>query len=81
MSDPGMKLIYSEEEIHCQVERLAEEINKDYEGQELLIICVLKGGVIFLSDLVAPLDYPRENRLCPTGQLWRRNGKPRSRGV
>ncbi|MBN2427218.1 MAG: hypoxanthine phosphoribosyltransferase [Deltaproteobacteria bacterium] len=58
MSDPEMKLIYSEEEIHRQVERLAEEINKDYEGQELLIICVLKGGVIFLSDLVRHLTIP-----------------------
>lgn len=55
MNDPDLKLLYSEAFINRQVKRLAEEINRDYEGRELLIICVLKGGVIFLSDLVRRL--------------------------
>jgi len=58
MNDPDLKLLYSEACISRQVERLAEEINRDYEGRELLIICVLKGGVIFLSDLVRRLKVP-----------------------
>ena len=58
MNDPDLKLLYSEAHISRQVERLAEEINRDYEGRELLIICVLKGGVIFLSDLVRRLSVP-----------------------
>jgi len=58
MNDPDLKLLYSEAFINRQVKRLAEEINRDYEGRELLIICVLKGGVIFLSDLVRRLTVP-----------------------
>ena len=58
MNDPDLKLLYSEAFISQQVNRLAEEINGDYEGRELLIICVLKGGVIFLSDLVRRLTVP-----------------------
>lgn len=60
MNDPGLKLLYSEECIARQVERLAEEINRDYEGRELLIIGVLKGGFIFLSDLIRCLTVPLE---------------------
>ncbi len=58
MNDLGLKLLYSEKCIVCHVERLAEEINRDYEGRELLIIGVLKGGFIFLSDLVRRLTVP-----------------------
>ena len=58
MNDSDLKLLYSNGYIIRQVERLASEINRDYEGRELLIICVLKGGVIFLSDLVRRLTLP-----------------------
>jgi hypoxanthine phosphoribosyltransferase len=58
MNEPELKLIYSEKEINHQVERLAAEINRDYAGRELLVIGVLKGGIIFLSDLVRRLSMP-----------------------
>ena len=35
---------------------LAEEISRDYEGRELLLVGVLKGAVFFLSDLMRHLE-------------------------
>ena len=40
------------EEIAKQVHRLAEEIERDYEGKNALCLCILNGAFIFASDLV-----------------------------
>lgn len=40
------------------VARLGEEINRDYEGKELYLICVLKGSFMFMADLVRELKVP-----------------------
>src|SRR5918997_6863233 len=43
-----------------RVRELAREISKDYEGEELMLVCVLKGAVFFLADLMRHLDVPCE---------------------
>ena len=43
-------------EIERRVTELAAEISRDYAGRELLLVCVLKGGFIFLADLVREID-------------------------
>ena len=48
------------EEVERQVKDLAELINRDYEGQSLIVIGILKGACIFLSDLVRRLSMPVE---------------------
>jgi hypoxanthine phosphoribosyltransferase len=54
-------ILISEEEIQSRVQALAHEIEADYEGvEDLLLICVLKGGYIFLSDLSRALKRPHE---------------------
>ena len=52
----NLKKIISEEEIARRVNTLAEAIQRDYEGGELLIICVLSGSIVFLADLIRKLD-------------------------
>jgi len=37
---------------------LGETISRDYAGQDLLLVCVLKGGVLFLSDLTRAIRLP-----------------------
>ena len=54
------RVILSEEEIELKVEELAKEISEDYKGEELLVIGILKGSVIFMSDLVKKLEIPVE---------------------
>jgi hypoxanthine phosphoribosyltransferase len=43
-----------------RVTELAEEISRDYQGRDLLLVGVLKGAVFFLSDLMRQLEVPCE---------------------
>ena len=52
------KIIVSEEEIAEIVKRLGKEISKDYEGKNILLICLLKGSILFLTDLMRQLTVP-----------------------
>ena len=54
------KILLSENEILNRVQELGRQIGDDYKDQELLIICVLKGAVIFVSDLLRNIDLPVE---------------------
>ena len=47
-----------EHEIHAKVAELAERINNDFAGKELLVVGVLKGSFIFMADLVRKLNKP-----------------------
>ena len=46
----------SQQQIHDCVERLAERINHDYNGKNLILIGILKGAFIFMADLARRLD-------------------------
>jgi hypoxanthine phosphoribosyltransferase len=50
--------IITKEEIDLAVSRLADTISKEYKGEPLLAVCVLKGAVIFYADLVRKLTTP-----------------------
>ncbi len=52
------EVLVSEEELKQIVERLGEEITKDYEGKDLLLVCILKGSVIFMADLMRAIKVP-----------------------
>ncbi|API86000.1 hypoxanthine phosphoribosyltransferase [Francisella uliginis] len=43
------------EQLEAAVTKLAEEINQDYSGQEVTLVCVLKGSFMFFADLVRKL--------------------------
>jgi len=51
-----VNVMITEEEISKRILEVADRINKDYEGRELILICVLKGGVMFMCDLAKRLD-------------------------
>lgn len=50
-----MKVLVSRDEIKAKTKELAERISSDYQGKDLLLVCVLKGGFMFLSDLAREL--------------------------
>jgi hypoxanthine phosphoribosyltransferase len=58
MNWPKLKLLYSNHEILQKVRDLATEIEKDYQGKDPLLIGVLKGSFVFLSDLVRSVRIP-----------------------
>jgi len=37
---------------------LADQISRDYQGKEILFICILKGAFVFLADLMRHIDLP-----------------------
>ncbi|NJL24408.1 MAG: hypoxanthine phosphoribosyltransferase [Calothrix sp. SM1_5_4] len=47
-------------EIEEMVAELAREIERDYEGKELVLICPLKGSVLFLADLCRKIKLPQQ---------------------
>ncbi|HPO77800.1 MAG TPA: hypoxanthine phosphoribosyltransferase, partial [Thermoclostridium caenicola] len=47
-----LKVLITREELAAKVKELGQRISKDYEGKELLLVGVLKGGFMFLADLV-----------------------------
>lgn len=53
-----MKILYNAREIAQKVQELGKEITTAYEGSELFIIGILKGGFMFMSDLVRHIDMP-----------------------
>ena len=50
------KVLISQEEIENKVSELANEINSKYKGKELVVIGILKGAFIVVSDLAKQLD-------------------------
>lgn len=52
--------ILSEKEIRARVSELAAMISADYADKEPLLVCVLKGAVFFMADLVRELTVPSE---------------------
>ncbi len=51
-------VMITKEEIAEMVERLGAEITRDYQGEEVLLICVLRGAFIFTADLIRAIDLP-----------------------
>lgn len=47
-----VEVLISKQELEERISKLADEISKDYEGRDITFICVLKGGVVFLVDLM-----------------------------
>lgn len=54
------KVLISETEIGRRVEELAADISRDYQGKVPTLVSVLKGGIIFLTDLMRKLDILHE---------------------
>ena len=52
------EILLSEDEILQRVEKLGQQISTDYGGKEITIVCVLKGAVVFLADLLRNIDVP-----------------------
>lgn len=51
-------VLISEEEIALRIDALGNAISEDFAGEELTVICVLKGAFMFCSDLIKKIDLP-----------------------
>ena len=51
-------VLLTQDEIEKIVARLGEEITRDYEGKDLVLIAVLRGAVVFMGDLMRKIELP-----------------------
>lgn len=54
------KILFTPEQIQARVSELGAQISKDYEGQSLLLVGVLRGVIFFISDLMRAIRIPLE---------------------
>ncbi|NMB69326.1 MAG: hypoxanthine phosphoribosyltransferase [Chloroflexi bacterium] len=53
------EVLISEEDLHRRIKEMGEEISQDYLGEDqLLLVCILRGGVMFLTDLMREIRHP-----------------------
>ncbi|MDI7261184.1 MAG: hypoxanthine phosphoribosyltransferase [Thermodesulfobacteriota bacterium] len=58
MDQQHLNRLLTAEEIASIVKSLADQISRDYVGKELILVCILKGAFMFLSDLIRHLRIP-----------------------
>jgi hypoxanthine phosphoribosyltransferase len=52
------EVLITESELKDKVAELGEIISQDYEGEDIHLVCILKGGVVFLTDLMREITVP-----------------------
>ena len=58
MHEDIAEILITEEGIRERTQELGARISEDYAGKDLMLICVLKGGFMFLSDLLRAISVP-----------------------
>lgn len=53
-----IEVLLSEEEVDLRIKAIGEQISKDYEGREVHLVCVLKGGTFFMCELAKRITVP-----------------------
>jgi len=77
---PQLKILIKRDEIAKAIDRLAREIERDYQDKQPLLIGVLKGSFMFMADLIRQIDLPLELdfiRLSSYGAARESSGKVR----
>lgn len=54
------EVLLSEEELAQLVSKIAQQVSEDYKDKRLLLVCVLKGSVCFMADLMRKITIPLE---------------------
>ncbi len=52
------EVLISEEDLQKRIAELGAEISRDFAGKTLLLVCILRGGVMFLTDLMRHITVP-----------------------
>ena len=53
-----LKVLLTEKEIQTRLEELAQEIDTYYKGEEIIVLCILRGAVYFMVDLTKKMKTP-----------------------
>lgn len=58
MAEDNIKVLLTEAEVDARINDLGAQISKDYEGKEVHLICILKGGAFFACELAKRITIP-----------------------
>jgi len=54
------KILIDEQTLQTRVRELGAEISRDYQGKDLVLICILRGGLVFMVDLMRHITVPHQ---------------------
>jgi len=75
-SQPKLHTLFDRQEVAAAVGRLAAEIRSDYQDKRPLLIGILKGSFVFMSDLIRLLDFPLEVEFITLSSYGRGRSTP-----
>ena len=58
MNNYTVRELISEENVVARIKEIAEQINKDYEGKSVTLVCILKGSIFFTCELAKYIKVP-----------------------
>ncbi len=58
MVEDNRSILFSRERIAQEIKRIAQEISRDFKGQEVMLVGVLKGSFLFIADLIREIEVP-----------------------
>ena len=58
MAENNRRILFNRDQIAREVQRLGKEISADFQGQEIMLVGVLKGSFLFIADLARALEIP-----------------------
>ena len=58
MAESSRRILFSREKIAEEIKRIGREISRDFQGQEVMLVGVLKGSFLFIADLIREIQIP-----------------------
>jgi len=52
------RVVFDEQTLQARIKEMGEQITRDYEGKDLVMLCVLKGTMYFFADITRHVDLP-----------------------
>ena len=65
MENDILKVLFTEKQIHARIQELGEELTRDYQDKDPVIVGVLKGVVVFYADMIRQIKVP-----CQMDFMW-----------
>ena len=53
-----VEVLISEQDVDARIQAIGEQISRDYEGRQVHLVCVLKGGSFFMCELAKRITVP-----------------------